>query len=246
MRCWTACISRHARQCSEPPVCCCRFWPWPAACCTTREQGCNHFIAFKLLALIRDKVFGALRQLAPAKLEGRDKGDLIAVLTADIELLEVFYAHTISPICIAVIVSVVMACLYGQLCTRCWGCTRRWPMRSSASAYPWQPPEVARKSGESFRAEFGALNGFVLDSLRGVRESLQYNDGAHRLAQINQRTDALARQERRLKEAGGTAQAVTGAIILLLDAGMLALAGRPCSWRVPSGLTVLWSALWHS
>ena len=83
----------------------------------------------------------------------------------------------------------------------------------------------ARKSGESFRTEFGALNGFVLDSLRGVRESLQYNDGAHRLAQINQRTDALAGQERRLKEAGGTAQAVTGAIILLLDAGMLALAG---------------------
>ena len=73
------------------------------------EQGCNHFIAFKLLALIRDKVFGALRQLAPAKLEGRDRGDLIAVLTADIELLEVFYAHTISPICIAVIVSAIMA-----------------------------------------------------------------------------------------------------------------------------------------
>ena len=77
------------------------------------EQGCNHFIAFKLLALIRDKVFGVLRRLAPAKLEGRDKGDLIAVLTADIELLEVFYAHTISPICIAVIVSVVMACFIG-------------------------------------------------------------------------------------------------------------------------------------
>ena len=78
------------------------------------EQGCNHFIAFKLLALIRDKVFGVLRQLAPAKLEGRDKGDLIAVLTADIELLEVFYAHTISPICIAVIVSIVMACFMGS------------------------------------------------------------------------------------------------------------------------------------
>ena len=73
------------------------------------EQGCNHFIAFKLLALIRDKVFGALRRLAPAKLEGRDRGDLIAVLTADIELLEVFYAHTISPICIAIIVSAIMA-----------------------------------------------------------------------------------------------------------------------------------------
>ncbi len=82
------------------------------------EQGSNHYIAFKLLALIRDKVFGVLRQLAPAKLEGRDKGDLIALLTADIELLEVFYAHTISPICIAIIVSIVMACFtasYAQL-----------------------------------------------------------------------------------------------------------------------------------
>lgn len=65
------------------------------------EQACNHFIAFKLLALIRDKVFAALRKLCPAKLEGRDKGDLISVITSDIELLEVFYAHTISPVIIA-------------------------------------------------------------------------------------------------------------------------------------------------
>lgn len=188
------------------------------------EQGCNHFIAFKLLALIRDKVFGVLRQLAPAKLEGRDKGDLIAVLTADIELLEVFYAHTISPICIAVIVSVVMACFMGSYAPAL-GLYAALAYAIIGIGIPVAAARGARKSGESFRAEFGALNGFVLDSLRGVRESLQYNDGAHRLAQINQRTDALAGQERRLKEAGGTAQAVTGAIILLLDAGMLALAG---------------------
>ena len=188
------------------------------------EQGCNHFIAFKLLALIRDKVFGVLRQLAPAKLEGRDKGDLIAVLTADIELLEVFYAHTISPICIAVIVSVVMACFMGSYAPAL-GLYAALAYAVIGIGIPVAAARGARKSGESFRAEFGALNGFVLDSLRGVRESLQYNDGAHRLAQINQRTDALAGQERRLKEAGGTAQAVTGAIILLLDAGMLALAG---------------------
>ena len=188
------------------------------------EQGCNHFIAFKLLALIRDKVFGVLRQLAPAKLEGRDKGDLIAVLTADIELLEVFYAHTISPICIAVIVSVVMACFMGSYAPAL-GLYAALAYAVIGIGIPVAAARGARKSGESFRAEFGALNGFVLDSLRGVRESLQYNDGAHRLAQINQRTDALAGQERRLKEAGGTAQAVTGAIIQLLDAGMLALAG---------------------
>ena len=188
------------------------------------EQGCNHFIAFKLLAFIRDKVFGVLRQLAPAKLEGRDKGDLIAVLTADIELLEVFYAHTISPICIAVIVSVVMACFMGSYAPAL-GLYAALAYAVIGIGIPVAAARGARKSGESFRAEFGALNGFVLDSLRGVRESLQYNDGAHRLAQINQRTDALAGQERRLKEAGGTAQAVTGAIIQLLDAGMLALAG---------------------
>ena len=188
------------------------------------EQGCNHFTAFQLRALIRDKVFGVLRQLAPAKLEGRDKGDLIAVLTADIELLEVFYAHTISPICIAVIVSVVMACFMGSYAPAL-GLYAALAYAVIGIGIPVAAARGARKSGESFRAEFGALNGFVLDSLRGVRESLQYNDGAHRLAQINQRTDALAGQERRLKEAGGTAQAVTGAIIQLLDAGMLALAG---------------------
>lgn len=192
------------------------------------EQGCNHFIAFKLLALIRDKVFGVLRQLAPAKLEGRDKGDLIAVLTADIELLEVFYAHTISPICIAVIVSVIMACFMGGYAPAL-GLYAALAYAVIGIGVPVVAAKGARKSGESFRAEFGALNGFVLDSLRGVRESLQYNDGAHRLAQINQRTDALAGQERCLKEAGGTAQAVTGAMILLLDAGMLALAGHLCA-----------------
>lgn len=192
------------------------------------EQGCNHFIAFKLLALIRDKVFGVLRQLAPAKLESRDKGDLIAVLTADIELLEVFYAHTISPICIAVIVGVIMACFMGGYAPAL-GLYAALAYAVIGIGVPVAAAKVARKSGESFRAEFGALNGFVLDSLRGVRESLQYNDGAHRLAQINQRTDALAGQERRLKEAGGTAQAVTGAMILLLDAGMLALAGLLCA-----------------
>ena len=67
------------------------------------EQRLNHYIAFTLLAIVRDKVFGALRRLCPAKLEGKDKGDLVALITSDVELLEVFYAHTISPICIALV-----------------------------------------------------------------------------------------------------------------------------------------------
>ena len=79
-----------------------------------RDRACNHFIAFKLLALVRDKVFAALRRLCPAKLEGRDRGDLIALITSDIELLEVFYAHTISPAAIALIMSVIMAVFIGS------------------------------------------------------------------------------------------------------------------------------------
>lgn len=124
------------------------------------EQGCNHFIAFKLLALIRDKVFGVLRQLAPAKLEGRDKGDLIAVLTADIELLEVFYAHTISPICIAVIVSIVMACFMGSYAPLL-GLYAALAYAMIGIGVPVAAAKGSRKSGENFRAEFGALNGFV-------------------------------------------------------------------------------------
>ena len=78
------------------------------------EQACNHFIAFKLLALLRDKVFRALRRLAPAKLEGREKGDLISVITSDIELLEVFYAHTISPALIALLFSILLTGFIGS------------------------------------------------------------------------------------------------------------------------------------
>lgn len=78
------------------------------------EQYCNHFIAFKLLAIIRHKVFAVLRKLCPAKLEGKDKGNLISLITSDIELLEVFYAHTISPIAIATVVSIIMAVFIGN------------------------------------------------------------------------------------------------------------------------------------
>lgn len=96
------------------------------------EQSCNHFIAFKLLALIRDKVFRALRRLCPAKLEGRDRGDLISVITSDIELLEVFYAHTISPAAIAALFTLIM-CLFIGIITRCLAF---WHSRlTSASAW---------------------------------------------------------------------------------------------------------------
>ena len=184
------------------------------------EQNRNHYLAFKILALIRDKVFGALRTLAPAKLEGRDKGDLIAVLTADIELLEVFYAHTISPICIASIVTVIMVLLIGSF-HPLLGVLALISYCIIGVVVPVIGAKRSRSHGEGFRKAFGELDAFVLDSLRGIRESMQYNAGTKRLSEIYEKTDALASQEKKLKGAGGTASAITGGIILLLDITML-------------------------
>lgn len=151
------------------------------------EQNRNHYLAFKLLALIRDQVFGALRKLAPAKLEGQDKGNLIAILTADIELLEVFYAHTISPVFIAVFVSVIMTGFIGSFHPALGALTLAAYMVVGIVV-----PVVSSKMsriyggiyGEGFREEFGKLDAFVLDSLRGVKESIQYGTGEKRLKEI--------------------------------------------------------------
>ena len=184
------------------------------------EQACNHYIAFKLLALIRDKVFTALRRLAPARLEGRDKGELISILTADIELLEVFYAHTISPVCIAAIVSATMALFIGQY-HPALGVLALAAYLVVGVAVPIAAARSGRAAGEAFRARFGALNAFVLDSLRGLRESIQYGAGMRRLAELDAQTDALSQQEEKMKAGAGTNAAVTGAVILVCSAAML-------------------------
>lgn len=188
------------------------------------EQNRNHYLAFKLLALIRDKVFSALRRLAPAKLDGRDKGDLIAILTADIELLEVFYAHTISPICIAVIVSAVMVGVMGHI--HVWlGCVALFSYCVIGIFVPVIASKKSKGYGEEFRREFGTLDAFVLDSLRGVRESIQYGAGERRLSEIYDYSDSLAAKEKKLKGAAGTNAALTSGIILFLDIFMVFIAG---------------------
>lgn len=184
------------------------------------EQACNHFIAFKLLALIRDKVFTALRRLAPARLEGRDKGELISILTADIELLEVFYAHTISPVCIAAVVSAAMVLFIGGY-HPALGVLALAAYLVVGVAVPLAAARRGRAAGEAFRARFGALNAFVLDSLRGLRESIQYGAGMRRLAGMDAQTDALSREEEKMKAGAGANAAVTGAVILTFSAAML-------------------------
>lgn len=186
------------------------------------EQTCNHYIAFKLLAILRQKVFAALRRLAPAKLDGRDKGDLISVITSDIELLEVFYAHTISPAAIALVMSLLTAAFlawfhwaYGVLA-----------LLAYATVGILLPVLASRRSGDTgnrMRQKAGQLSAFVLDSLRGVDETIQYHGQAQRLGELEGRTDDLSRVQEDMSRITGTNTAVTHTVIWLYDLALLAL-----------------------
>lgn len=187
------------------------------------EQSCNHFIAFKLLALIRDKVFRALRRLAPAKLEGRDKGDLISVITSDIELLEVFYAHTISPVAIAFLYTVIL-CLFIGSFHPLLGILALFAYLAVGVAIPLVTSGFSGKAGLQFRTGSGELSGFVLDSLRGLSETLQYGQGEKRLVQMGEKTAALSEIESRMKRTAGRNMAATNTLILGSGLAMLFLA----------------------
>ena len=206
------------------------------------EQACNHFIAFKLLALIRDKVFGALRRLCPAKLEGRDKGNLINIITSDIELLEVFYAHTISPICIAALFSVVMVVFIGSY-HAALGILAAVAYIVVGVVIPLVTSRLSGDDGMKFRSKSGELAGFVLDSLRGLSETLQYGQGEKRMAQMNAKTDALSKDEERMKRTTGRNNAVTNTVILMFDLAMLFLSASLCDF---SGALICTLALMSS
>lgn len=189
------------------------------------EQICNHYLAFKILALMRDRVFAALRKLAPAKLEGRDKGDLISLITSDIELLEVFYAHTVSPVLIALIVSIGMVVYLG---------TFSIPLALLALAsylvigvlMPLVASKASKDSGRVLREGLASINAFVLDSLRGLRETLQFNQTSQRKSELAKRMDVHAVTERKLKGKTALFSALTSALILALDFLMIACAGQ--------------------
>ena len=184
------------------------------------EQSCNHYIAFKLLALIRAKAFAALRRLCPAKLEGRDKGDLISVITSDIELLEVFYAHTISPIAIATIYSVILSLFIGHIH---WG-LGMLALAAYVTVGVIVPVIASKTSGDlglEFRNQSGSLSAFALDSLRGLPETMQYGNGKKRMQQMNERTDRMNDCQEKMKRVTGLNMAVTNTAILVFDFLML-------------------------
>ena len=186
------------------------------------EQYCNHFIAFKLLAIIRHKVFAALRKLCPAKLEGRDKGNLISIITTDIELLEVFYAHTISPIAIATLTSIIMVIFIGRYH---WlaGLLALAAYLIVGVAIPMWNGKRGSQKGMEFRTNFGELNSFVLDSLRGLDETIQYGQGEKRKEQMSERSKNLAGMQESLSKMEGSQRSFTNMVILLASFGMLAL-----------------------
>ena len=186
------------------------------------EQYCNHFIAFKLLAIIRHKVFASLRKLCPAKLEGRDKGNLISIITTDIELLEVFYAHTISPIAIATLTSIIMVIFIGRYH---WlaGLLALTAYLIVGVAIPMWNGKRGSQKGMEFRTSFGELNSFVLDSLRGLDETIQYGQGEKRKKQMTGQSKNLAEMQESLSKIEGSQRSFTNMVILLASFGMLAL-----------------------
>lgn len=184
------------------------------------EQACNHYIAFKLLALIREKVFLALRRLCPAKLEGRDRGDLISVITSDIELLEVFYAHTISPIVIACVFSLIM-CVYIGNFSLTLGLMAMLAYVVVGAVIPLLISKLSGDDGMNLRTMSGNLSAVVLDGLRGLQEILQFGYGCEQINKVNRMTDELADTEKRMKDTTGRNQAITNTVIMVCDLTML-------------------------
>ena len=186
------------------------------------EQYCNHFIAFKLLAIIRHQIFAALRKLCPAKLDGREKGNLISIITTDIELLEVFYAHTISPIMIAILTSLIMVVFIGHFHVYA-GIFAACAYIIVGAAIPLYNGKKGGQKGMEFRTGFGDLNSFVLESLRGLDETIQYGAGEDRKERMDERSIQLGKLQKNLNKMEALQRAMTDLVILCCSFGMLFL-----------------------
>ncbi len=201
------------------------------------EQTCNHYIAFTLLAIIRGKVFAALRRLCPAKLEGRGKGNLISLITGDIELLEVFFAHTISPVAIAFFFCVIM-CAFLATFSWIYCVVAVFAYLVLGVLLPLIVSKLCGENGGILRSKAGELSSFVLESLRGLFELNQFNCGKKRVKILEEKTDELLYVDSKLKGRAGTSQALAVALVLffqvvfLLCAALLFINGKVSSSRV--------------
>ena len=179
------------------------------------EQALNHYIAFKLLAIIRDHVYTALRRLAPAKLDGKDKGNLISIITNDIELLEVFYAHTISPVLIAFFTSLILLKFFAHI--------HIFAMMIALIAYlmmaiviPFYVNHKGQEIGQKNRDAIGNMSSFLLESYRGLSTLLQYHAGNKRLEQMNERSDCIEDMQGQMKNIEAT-QIVSSQLLISIS-----------------------------
>ena len=163
------------------------------------EQYSNHYIAFRLLAVLRDKIFGKLRVLCPAKLESKQKGSIIAMITSDIETLEVFYAHTISPICIAVLVSAAVFLFVGFVSSWYLALVALTGYAFIGIVVPLISSGRLKESGVKYRAEFASFSAYFLDSIKGIKDIVRNNAGEERKKEVNTRSDELLRETKKMK-----------------------------------------------
>lgn len=176
------------------------------------EQEANHYIAFRILAMLRDRVFSALRRLGPSRLEGRSSGDILTIITRDIELLEVFYAHTISPVCIAILISIFMTAFQLYI-SPLFGIIAALGYISVGILLPKRISLRAGKAGEGSGRRFSEINSFFLESLRGIKQCIQYECGEDRLRELRKLRASMEKEEERLAVQEGIGEAVNGSMI---------------------------------
>lgn len=182
------------------------------------EQYSNHYIAFRLLAAFRDKIFGALRVLCPAKLESKQKGSIIAMITSDIETLEVFYAHTISPICIAVLVSTAVFLFVGLISSWYLALVALAGFLFIGIVVPLISSGRLKESGVKYRAEFASFSAYFLDSIKGIKDIVLNNAGKEREEEVNRRSDILLGETKKMKHnitRAGSAIELTVSVFIL-------------------------------
>ena len=212
------------------------------------EQYSNHYIAFRLLAVLRDKIFGALRTLCPAKLESKQKGAIIAMITSDIETLEVFYAHTISPICIAVLVSVCVFCFVGAVAGRALAGVALLGYLTIGILVPILASGRLKASGVRYRAEFSSFNAYFLDSIKGIRDLVLNNAGQQREAEVNARSEALLTETKKMKHditktTAATELCVSAFILAALAVGIcLVASGQLSAGRMVIGVVAVFGS----
>ena len=186
------------------------------------EQYGNHYIAFKLLAVLRDKIFTSLQRLCPAKLESKQKGSIIAMITSDIETLEVFYAHTISPVCIAVIVSAVVLILVGFVSSWYLALIALIGYFLIGIIVPMIASDRLKASGVRYRTEFASFNAYFLDSIKGIKDIILHNADQARKTEVNRRSDILLDETKKMKQKITNAGAATEFIVSIIIIATLA------------------------